>query len=99
MRDGALRGSSCGPAVVRGGKDDEVPSASLEAVEDLVEGAVVDAAGAIAVGLERAGDGEAVHGVPAQGLDDKDVEGALEEGQGGLERGFCGGNRRAAARG
>src|SRR6185312_1598389 len=67
-------------AVVLGGAPlGAEPTAAFHPLEGLVESVVVDAEGAVGPVLEPSGDGVAVHGAPAQGLEDEQVEGALEQ--------------------
>ena len=54
----------------------------FQAVERLVERAVLDPEAPAGLVLEPGRDLEPVHGAPGQRLEDEDVEGALEEGQG-----------------
>ncbi len=54
-------------------------AALLEAVEGGIEGAVLDVEVVLGGGTDPGGDGVAVAGSPAQGLENEDIEGALEE--------------------
>ena len=55
------------------------PPLSLEAVERGIEGALLDGEGVLGGLPDPPADAVAVHGPPAQGLEDEDVEGADEE--------------------
>src|SRR5688500_10800336 len=53
--------------------------ASLEPMQRLIEGAVIDADGSAGLLGEPARDGEAVHRAPAQRLENEEIEGSLEQ--------------------
>lgn len=52
---------------------------AFESVECLVERGVFDGEDVVGALADPSGDGVAVHGVPGEGLEDQDVEGALEQ--------------------